>query len=66
MPMDRRLRKIEVRAPRYSFACVEDRARGRVGGAHHRLRAAFNFSGPLQTALKPGYRRYRNHPGEDV
>jgi hypothetical protein len=50
----------------YSFASVEDPAHGHFGRARHPLRAAINFTAPLQTALKPGPRRYRNNLDEDI
>ena len=58
-------KKLRMTHRPYSFASVEDPARGNFGRARHPLRAAINFTTPLQNALKPGSRRYRDNPGED-
>jgi hypothetical protein len=60
------LKKSRTAHPRQSFASVEDPARGHFRRARHPLRAAINFTAPLQTALKPGSLRDRNNLGEDV
>jgi hypothetical protein len=52
--------------PPDSFASVEDPVRDHCGRTRHPLRAAISFTAPLQSALKPGDRWYRNTLDEDI